>query len=463
MKKSIKIKAKVNKKDNYKFKKALTFLLFVLNLMLLSACIPTQEGNTLLKSPSLPLELKEVKEVIDKKFESELELISPISGENSNSIQFIDLDNDGVDEVMVLHKVVNDTYPIKITVLTRNGEKSWIVNNTIKGAGYDINKVVYSDMDNDGRKEIIVGWQFGTILDKGLTVYEYNKGEISEIFQTSYTEFALDDFTSDGTSEIITVRLNRNEGVATAYLYDYKNKVINFIDETSMDGYINGYYSVKTGEAYDGKVGFFVDASLGAHSAFTDLLVYNRGELINVFYNEKWNVTNMTYKSYPIKSKDLDGDGIIEIPILRAPIGYSDSSMSETPWITGWFKWDGEEGLKFSKNSYSNVDFGFEFIFPSKWDDKITIDVSGENSEKFSFKEYSESGSHEIFEILAIPSDEYEVDKETIIDMGYIKFSSTFRNVYLYRKNKNYTSDMPYSISDDDIIDNFQINLDNYN
>lgn len=452
------------KNDNYykrKFRKVIIIIL-TLGLVFLTGCMPAKEGNTLLKSPSLPLELKEVKDVIDKKFESNLELISPISGENSNSIQFNDLDNDGVDEVMVFHKVLEDTQPIKITVLTRNGDNSWIVNNTIKGAGYDINKVVYSDMDKDGRKEIVVGWQYGTILDKGLTVYEYNKGEISEIFQTSYTEFAVDDFTSDGTSELITVRLNKSEGIAKAYLYDYKNKLINFIDETDMDGYINGYYSIKTGKAAEGKIGFFIDASLGAHSAFTDLLVYNRGELINVFYNEKWNVTNMTYKSYPIKCKDIDDDGIIEIPILRAPPGYTNASMSDTPWITGWFKWDGEYGLRFSSNSYSNLDYGFEFTFPKNWDDNITIDTSSETSEIISFKEYNKNESKEIFNIMRLTSEEYELDNEKLHNDGYIKFNNTFRNVYLYKKNVNYTSDMPYSISDADIRNNFKINFDTY-
>ncbi|MGB3367539.1 MAG: VCBS repeat-containing protein [Acidaminobacteraceae bacterium] len=438
-------------------------LALILNVMLISGCVTTQEDSSLLKVPSLPSELQEVRNVIDQKFDENLELISPTSGENNNSIQFNDLDNDGINEVMVFHKVATDTQPIKISVLSRNGENSWIVNNTIKGSGYDVNKVVYSDMDNDGRKEIIVGWQFGTVLEKGLTVYEYNKGEISEIFQTSYTEFTVDDFTSDGTSELVTIRLNRNEGNSTALLYEYKNKLINIIDETDMDGYINGYYAIKTGKAMDGKIGFFLDASLGAHSAFTDLLVYNHGELVNVFYNDKWNVTDMTYKAYPIKSRDIDEDGIIEIPILRSPLGYSYSSLSETPWITGWFKWDGENGIEFSNNSYSNVNFGFEYIFPKQWDDNITIEIIGKNLDTISFKEYSKNGSKEIFSIMTITSEEYAIEKDKLSSKGYVKFNNTFKNVYLYKKNVNYKPDMPYSVSDVDITENFQISFDTYN
>lgn len=451
---------KYNSKFIFKF---IFTMLLLLNLVLISGCVPTQEDNSLLKAPSLPSELQEVRDIIDQKFDENLELISPISGDNNNSIQFNDLDNDGVNEVMVFHKVLTDTQPIKISVLSRNGENSWIVNNTIKGSGYDINKVVYSDMDNDGRKEIIVGWQFGTVLEKGLTVYEYNKGEISEIFQTSYTEFAVDDFTSDDTSELVTIRLKKSEGIATAYLYDYKNKLVNIIDETDMDGYINGYYATRTGNASDGKVAFFLDASLGAHSAFTDLLVYSQGELKNVFYDDRWNVTDMTYKAYPIRCRDIDKDDIIEIPILRSPKGYGYSSLSDTPWVTDWYKWDGENGLKFSISSYSNINFGFEYIFPSYWDDNITIEILGDKLNIVSFKEYSKNGSKEIFSILTISSEEYELQEDQLLSDGYVKFNNTFKNVYLYKKNGDYMPDMKYSVSSSDIIVNFQINFDNYN
>lgn len=434
----------------------------ILSVFLFSGCVPTQEENSLLKVPSLPDELQEVRDVIDQKFDKELELISPISGENNNSIQFNDLDNDGINEVMVFHKVSGDPHPIRISVLSKNGENSWIVNNTIKGSGYDINKVVYSDMDDDGRKEIIVGWQFGTVLEKGLTIYEYNKGEISEIFETSYTEFSVADFTSDGTSELITIRLNRNDGDSTAYLYEYKNKLINIIDEAKMDGYINGYYASVTGKASGDKIGFFLDASLGAHSAFTDLLVYNNGKLSNVFYNNKWNVTDMTYKAYPIKSRDINMDGIIEIPILRSPLGYDYSSLSDTPWITGWYNWDGEKGLKFLKNSYSNVNFGFEYIFPSHWDDNITIAIKSEEFDIVSFKEYSKNDSKEIFSIMTISSDKYELMREELMADGYVKFNNTLKNTYLYKKNRAYLGNMKYAVSDTEIIENFRINYDTY-
>lgn len=451
--------------DNMQYKaayrKRMSRLLCVIGAMLMpmifSACVPVNQGNSLLSAPMLPLELEEVKKVLDENFNDELDLISPIKGENSSSIQFVDLDSDGVDEVLVFHKIITDKYPVRITVLSRKNDNDWIINNTIKGAGYDVNKIVYSDMDNDGVKEIIVGWQYGTILDKGLTVYEYNKGEITEVFETLYTEFGVDDFTGDNTTELLTVRLDRNSGVSTAYLYDYDNNLMTYIDETDMDGYIGGYYSVKTGLASGGKKGFFIDASLGAHSAFTDLLVYNRGELHNVFYNEKWNVTEITYKAYPRKCKDIDNDGIIEIPILRAPVGYEEASMSDTPWITGWFKWDGDKGIKFSNNSYYNSDHGFEFLFPNHWDDNITIGLSGDNYDRISFDEYSKDGSTEIFDLKIIQSEKYESQKNDLEQMGYKKLGSTFKKVYLFKKNPDYPSDGPYNISAEEIIERFGI------
>lgn len=72
----------------------------------------------------------------------------------------------------------------------------------------------------------------------------------------------------------------------------------------------------------------------------------------------------------------MDGDGIIEIPLLRSPLGYEGSSMAETEWITTWYKWDGNSGLIFNSESYANGRLGFEFHFPFRWKQNITVGIA---------------------------------------------------------------------------------------
>ncbi len=326
----------------------------------------------LLKPPKLPVKLEEIKQVLEEKYETELEYINPIKGDHTNSTQFVDLDGDGVDEVLVFHKLERDAEPLRVTVLSKT-ETGWIIDEGIKGIGFDISRVEYSDINKDGILEILVGWQGGNTTKKGLTIYRYSGGSIEVAFDTSYTEFAIGDMTGDGQLELIIIDLNRTEGISMATIYDSD---FTYLDEVQMEGFINGYYNTVMGMAAKDQLGLFADASSGAHSAFTDLLVYKDGQLENVFYDSKWRLVNKTYKAYPADSTDVDGDGIIEIPLLRSPLGYEGSSMAETEWITTWYKWDGNSGLIFNSESYANGRLGFEFHFPFRWKQNITVGIA---------------------------------------------------------------------------------------
>jgi len=406
-------------------------VVFIFFSFIFTSCDSNLTGDNLLTSPKLPVEIEEVKTIIGENLPSNMEFINPIVAENNNSIQFVDLDNDDRDEVLVFYKVSGDEYPVRISVLTKKNDYEWIINNTIKGVGYDVNKVVYMDMDMDGTKEIIVGWQGGTILNKGLSIYSYLNGDISEVYEDTYTEFDVSDYTNDGTKELIVVKLNRNEGISTVYLYDYYNKNIVFLDETDMDGYINAYYSINSGKASKNITGLFLDASVGAHSAFTDLIIYKNNELKNVFYDENFSSTSKTFKAYPRKSKDIDKDGIIEIPILIAPKGFENFSMADTPWFTMWYKWDGKSGLIKSTESYSDYINGFEFIFPFDWKEKITLKFENKNRTKILFLT-SDEKQIPVFEILVLSSDEYEREINNVQDFEKVK--ATFKKVYLFKR-----------------------------
>ncbi|BEP28089.1 hypothetical protein [Helicovermis profundi] len=434
-------------------------LLILFSSILTVGCSNNLEGDSLLLAPKLPIEVEEVKSILSENFSKELDLINPIIGESNNSIQFVDLDNDGKDEVLVFHKVKDDKFPVRIAILTKISDTEWIVNNTIKGIGYDVNKIVYSDMDNDGIKEIIVGWQGGTILNKGLSIYSYSKGDISETYEDTYTEFDVKDFTSDGTKELMIIKLNRSEGVSKAFLYDYKNSAVSFIDETLMDGYINNYYHVTSGNAYNGLNGMFLDASVGAHSAFTDLLVYQNGELKNIFYDENWSSTNTTFKAYPRKSKDIDSDGTIEIPILIAPKGYENASMSDTPWLTVWYKWDGKKDLIRSNESYQDFKHGFEFVFPNDWDKHVTLEFARKNNSLIKFT-LDDDEKTQILDILILSSEEYESMKEKPEIKLYKKIKTTFKKVYLLRQYI-YDNSNKYYLDEDRFKELLKINYEN--
>jgi len=403
--------------------------LLLLIILSTSGCIGMNTSvQGLLKPPKLPLQLEEIKQVLDAKYEKELSYINPIKGDHTNATQFIDLDNDGIEEVLIFHRLERDSAPLRVTLLYQS-DHGWLMDETISGIGFDISRVQYSDLNADGHKEILIGWQGGNTTKKGLSIYSYDNGRIDALFDTPYTEFAVGDMTGDGKKELIIVELDRTEGISMATLYDSD---MTYLDEVKMEGFINGYYNTVVGNASSEQLGYFIDASSGAHSAFTDLLVYNDGELMNVFYDPKWRRVDKTYKAYPAKSIDVDGDDIVEIPMLRAPFGYEGSSMAETEWITTWYKWDGNSGLIFSSESYTNGRLGFEYHFPFKWKQNMTVGLSGDELNHVTLY-YVDSYSKDQIPVLEfVVADRIQVESGQLAftSEGYTEVTRTLDRVY---------------------------------
>ncbi len=402
----------------------------------------------LLKPPKLPVQLEEIKQVLDAQYQSEIEYINPISGDHTTATQFVDLDSDGTDEVLIFHRIAKDSEPLRVSVLYQT-PYGWQINETIKGIGFDINRVEYHDLNADGLIEIFVGWQGGNTTKKGLSIYEYDNGNIGVTFETSYTQFAVGDMTSSGTLELMIIELDRTEGVSMATIYDSN---YSYMDEVQMEGFINGYYNTVIGNASTDQIGLFMDASSGAHSAFTDLLVYKDGEFQNVFYDPKWRRVDKTYKAYPAITTDVDNDGIVEIPLLRAPFGYEGSSMAETEWITTWYKWDGKSGLIFSSESYTNGRLGFEYHFPFKWKQNMTVGLSGDELKHVTLYYVDSYSKHQIPVIDFVVADRIQVESGQLAytSEGYTEITRTLDRVY-YAK--------AYDLSEEENLERIQATL----
>ncbi len=405
-------------------------------------------GSRTTRATKLPVQLEEIKQVLDARYEKELQYINPIEGNHTKSTQFVDLDGDGVEEVLIFHKLASASEPLRATVLSER-EYGWEIDEGIRGIGFDISRVEYHDINNDGLLEIMVGWQGGNNSNKGLTIYNYNDNSIEIVFDTSYTEFAVGDMTGNGQLELLTIEVNRAEGISMATLYDSE---FTYMDEAQMEGFINSYYNTILGKASEDQLGFFVDASLGAHSAFTDLIVYKDDQLQSVFYDPKWRRVNKTNKAYPAHSKDVDGDGIIEIPVLRAPFGSEGSSMGETEWITTWYKWDSNVGLIFSSESYSNARLGFEFHFPFNWKQNMTVGISGDELNHVTLYHVDSYSKDQTPVLDFVVADRIQVESGMLAytSEGYTEITRTLDQVY-YAK--------AYDLSDNEDLARIQVSL----
>ena len=72
-------------------------------------------------------------------------------------------------------------------------------------------------------------------------------------------------------------------------------------------------------------------------------------------------------------SFDIDSDGSIEIPVQTEAPGFEDASDSEKLMLTNWLTVSSQGRLERKYSSYYSIGGGYVFLFPEKWQDKVTV------------------------------------------------------------------------------------------
>lgn len=397
-------------------------------LFVLTGCIFDVSDIDMLSKPRLPLELEEISQVLKTHFNEDIQLITPLEGENKKSVQFIDLDQDGEDEVVVLHAKETDQFAMKVTVLSKKDDK-WRINTDIQGIGYDVNKIAFPDMDGDGVKEIVVGWQSGAQLNKGLSVYRHGEKGYEEIFKDSYTEFVTGDVNGNKQDELVIIKLSRSEAFAKAKLYTLMDDRLSLMADNYMDGFINEYASVQIGKVSPKDIGIVVDAKVGARSGFTDVFIYKDGALNNLFFDAKWKVTRETYRQVGRQSADINQDGIIEIPTLAQGNRF-EKATAPAPYITVWNQLDEAGKLKPVSRSFDDLEGGYRFTFPAKWTEQIGV-VQTADTVLINWYETDTGQPEPLMEIKQVERKNWDLSKEDFINRGYLELGKNLDKVYL--------------------------------
>ena len=434
-------------------KKNILIGIIFITMIFLSACTSDiLDTKSLLKAPKLSNKYVEIQNTLDNIL-SDYSLVTPQNGVNKEAVYLLDLYGDTKEEAIIFVRD-NESYEIKIIVLQKVENESWVEKNTFSGIGFNINRIDFRDLDGDQNNELIIGWEGSTLIDRGISVYTIKSDQLVEVFNKNYTAYAIEDLDINGNDELMIFNLDKSKGQANAVLYDLDTdtKSMYYVDQVKMDGYVNGYYNVTSGYVSPTRKGVLVDVNVGAHASYTDLIIFQSGELRNLFYNTKWEYTDLTFRPYSIKSRDIDEDGIMEIPLLRIPKGYEETPSIEVPYITAWMERNGLYGLKFDKESYMNLSNNFIVFFPEEWRYNVTL-TTEKDRYLFDYYSFVDKKSYSTFEILVLDKEEYYNNRSQYHDYRIV--DTLINRMYLVKINENIPENVK-SIDFDYILNNFK-------
>lgn len=434
-------------------KKALLWTGILTLALMTTGCVFDVQNADILRPPKLSTELEAVKTALHSTYGSAIKLVNPLSGTHRAAIQFIDLDGDSEEEAVAFFRDQNEQNALMAAIFKKkSAEEGWQALPPIVGIGYDIDQVAFPDLNGDGIREIVVGWIGGSVLSKGLSVYQAHVvptdpssrlKRYEEGFREIYTNFHTVDLNMDGKEDLVTFLLSRPDNRAEARWYTLEAEGFVKQDTVVLAGDVHRYERLISGLVEEGRYGIVLDASLSGGASFSEVLIESQGRLVRRFATSGTSENSGTYRYDFRLTEDLDQDGWIEIPTLQKPTGYERVAKRDVPWITHWNHWDQEGNLLPVARTYDDRTLGFRVRIPELWDETVTVT---RNDQGITFVEILENDLErvKIMEVLVMKRADAEQAAGQMKSLEYFELARTMEHVYfgkVYPRAGLYRSD----------------------
>lgn len=434
-----------------KRKKGIGLLLAALLGLLLSGCMFSSSPEAMYSLPQLPNEYTELREQIEDIISAGAEYAAPTSGNNIQSVQLIDLDGDRVEEAVAFFRNATDEKPLKIYIFRAVGD-SYEQAALLESSGISIYSIRYVDMNNDGLREIIVGWRVSADI-QALGVYSIENYEPRLIMSSLYTRYEVLDFDDDLTQEIVLLRSD-NQGDPVAEYYDWEGEDLSVQSTTRLSMTMAELKSMDIGALRDVEVALFVTGVAEDTRSITDILTYKQGAIANIVRSDVTGVSSEIFRYISLEPVDIDGDGVTEVP-MPVVLPNTQEGSEELFWQVYWLSYNARGQSETVVSTYHNINEGWYLILPDQWDGQIAVrQESGSDERGTIFSARSSDGTYrDVMGIYTITGNSREY-KATRDDRFVLKreVGTIYSGVFF-----DYNDSWRYAISQEEVNQGFRL------
>ena len=319
------------------------WLACVLLCLLLAGCsMPGEQVQVeeLLRAPKLSGDYGDVQTALNDWLGESAQLKYPLQGELLSPFVLQDLDGDGVQDAAVFYTTAQSTN-VCIAILQKDAEGNWEVRQNLEGLADTVDTVRLARLQAGGSTQLVVGY-VASRGDNYLAVYSYEDGELSAILEQSYEQYLVEDITGGGNQDLILMSTLEDGGVQIELLTVDRDGSFQQVAVMGLSAdKFSGCASVAAGVGADGKRYLVLDGWTGisGNNLATVLLHFDEesqqmipADQISTqeLYNESLrNVSTLV-------SRDLDGDGTVEIPTQPDEAGLLNMSQSRRMDFIVW-------------------------------------------------------------------------------------------------------------------------------
>ncbi len=346
---------------------AILILVFIFSLCGCSFRDATEDS--LLQPPRPNGEMYYIQQALENSVTEKYTLKFPTLGDYRSAIFQKDINGDKVPEAIAFYSTVADNAVTMHVNFIIKDKDEWHSAADFRCVATGVETVDFKDMNNDGIEEILVGWSVYGTVDKSLGVYSFADSKFTQRAMENYTNYLCEDLDNDGNMELFVSHLDSKNETAVAKLIRLTESGVLELGNCSLDNTVTSYYKPIVGKLNNGNTAIYFDAVKGS-GLITEVLQIKDSVMTNALTPIDAPPIS-TYRSSGAEIRDLNGDGVYEIPI---PILLTQAldSESDNVYITEWYT-VGYDKLAYNISALMNYVDGYYIVVPEKWKNKIAV------------------------------------------------------------------------------------------
>ena len=313
--------------------------------LLLTGCsIPMPEETVqveeLLRAPRLAGDYGALQTALNDWLGESAQLKYPIQGELLSPFVLQDLDGDGQQDAAVLYTTAQ-TANVCVAILQRDDAGNWQVRQSVEGLAETVENVSLAQLQDTDSCQLVVGYTAAQ-NDHYLAVYSYQKGTLSTILEQQYEQYLVENITGGSSQDLILMSTQEDGSVQIELLTadrkgSFRQVAVNGL---SADKF-SGCASVASGLGADGRHYLVLDGWTGisGNNLATVLLRFDEEsqQMIPAEQISASALYSASLRNVPnLVSRDLDGDGTVEIPTQPDEAGLLNMSQSRRMDFIVW-------------------------------------------------------------------------------------------------------------------------------
>lgn len=265
---------------------------------------------------------------------------APVSGENQQTVQMVDLDGDGVEEYLIFARDNGDK-SLKVLIFAQKPDGSCHLTETIASNGAAFEQVEYVELDDYPGCELVIGRQVSDQVLRSVSVYTYRGGSAQQQLLIGYSRFLICNLEGTGKKELMVIRPGESMSHrGTAVLYSFRNNQIERSREVGLSKDPSNIRRVSQGNLQDGTPAVFVASAVDDSGVVTDILTMQDGKFANVTFSAEADTSIGTLRNHYVYAEDIDEDGVLELPGILAMKDVPNRGRNQQDFLLRWYSID---------------------------------------------------------------------------------------------------------------------------